>query len=114
MAPLDGTYGTEADLGDGDYHLFAVLIFAPNAVVGPLHPKAMPDILTTLADCEAWLTAPHPEALMLQRPLADGVPHLAEAEALPGGYRQIHLFFNDGAHMRWPARRAVIPARSGR
>ena len=43
----------------------------PNAVVAPIHPKAMPVILTTRAEIERWLTVPAKEALQLQRPLPD-------------------------------------------
>jgi|SRR5579871_4112293 len=35
----------------------------------PIHAKAMPVILTTEAEREAWMTAPAAEALKVQRPL---------------------------------------------
>jgi putative SOS response-associated peptidase YedK len=38
-------------------------------VVAPIHPKAMPVILTTRGEVERWLTAPPNDALALQRPL---------------------------------------------
>lgn len=42
-------------------------------MVRPIHPKAMPVILTTQAECDSWMEAPAAEALELQRPLADGL-----------------------------------------
>ena len=37
-----------------------------------IHPKAMPVILTTKAEINAWLNAEGDAALTLQRPLPDG------------------------------------------
>ena len=70
--PWTGTRGTKADPAEGEHHLFAFLTCEPNAEVAPIHPKAMPVILTTPEACEAWLTAPIPDALAMQRPLPDG------------------------------------------
>ncbi len=57
--------------GETTNDLFAFLTTEPNAVVKPIHPKAMPVILTTQADVDLSMTAPPKEALALQRPLPD-------------------------------------------
>ena len=42
-----------------------------NAIVAPVHPKAMPVILTTSKEFDLWLEGETVEALKLQRPLPD-------------------------------------------
>src|SRR5919112_994713 len=57
--------------GEVSADLFAFLTTEANGVVGPIHPKAMPVILTSEDEIEAWMSAPPQEALRLQRPLPD-------------------------------------------
>lgn len=53
--------------------LFAFLTTDPNDVVGAVHSKAMPVLLTETDEIEAWLSLPWGEVSALQRPLPDGV-----------------------------------------
>jgi putative SOS response-associated peptidase YedK len=44
--------------------LYAFLTTEANAEVAPIHPKAMPMILTTEQEVVVWLNAPTPVALV--------------------------------------------------
>ncbi len=53
--------------GETTNDVFAFLTTDPNDIVGSIHPKAMPVILTTPDQIEKWMTSPQEEALTLQR-----------------------------------------------
>jgi hypothetical protein len=58
-------------LVEGEHLLYSFLTAQPNGVAGPIHPKAMPVILTTPEEYDTWLSASTEEALKRQRPLPE-------------------------------------------
>ncbi len=59
--------------GEVTCDIFAFLTTEANAEVAPIHPKAMPVILTEETEVDVWLNAPTPVAMELQRPLPGGM-----------------------------------------
>lgn len=65
--PWEGARGTKAAPAIGAHQLFSFLTCAPNALVAPVHAKAMPVILSP-DDYDVWLAGSVEEALALQKP----------------------------------------------
>jgi putative SOS response-associated peptidase YedK len=82
--PWKGVRGTKAENPDRveeEHRLFSFLTTEANGVVGPIHPKAMPVLLTTPEEWSTWLAAPTEIALELQRPLPDAIMRIVATGA---------------------------------
>jgi putative SOS response-associated peptidase YedK len=81
-----GVRGPKSAPVEGPHELFGLLTTKANAVVAPVHPQAMPVILTTQAEVDIWLEAETADALFLQRPLRDDLLRIvAQGEKADGG-----------------------------
>ena len=55
---FNGDRGTKSKPIPGPHFVYGFLTTAPNAIVEPIHPKAMPVILTTDEERDVWMRAP--------------------------------------------------------
>jgi putative SOS response-associated peptidase YedK len=54
---FNGDRGTRSKPVPGPHQVYGFLTTSPNAVVEPIHPKAMPVILTTDGERDVWMRA---------------------------------------------------------
>src|SRR5271166_1987280 len=54
--PWRGVRGPKSAPIEGEHELFGFLTTEPNAIVTPIHPKAMPVILTDPGEIDLWLS----------------------------------------------------------
>jgi putative SOS response-associated peptidase YedK len=97
--PWRGMRGPKSARVDGQHELFGFLTTEPNAVVAPIHPKAMPVILTTPSEVDLWLLADPPKALELQRPLPDDALRIVASGEKEDGPREAAAPYQDKAPM---------------
>lgn len=81
----EGVRGSNRTPRLGTHDLFAFLTTDANDVVKPVHPRAMPVILTSREEVETWLAADWREAKALQRPLPADLLAIVELPTAPAG-----------------------------
>jgi putative SOS response-associated peptidase YedK len=79
--PWTGDRGTKKAPNIGDHTLFSIMTTEPNAVVEPIHEKAMPVMLMTTEDVDQWLRGVSvDDALKMQEPAPDDAIVVRPAE----------------------------------
>jgi putative SOS response-associated peptidase YedK len=78
--PWKGVRGPKSAPVEGGHELFGFLTTDASVIVAPVHPKAIPVILTASAEVDLWLTAEPDKALALQRPLPDDALWIVASE----------------------------------
>lgn len=79
----DGTRGLKSAPQIGRHLLFAFLTCKPNGIVSPIHPKAMPVLLASKEEQDAWLSAPAAAVPAIAQPVPD--EQLVQLDGPPAG-----------------------------